>query len=292
MISDLKGNKTKQNIIILLRGKSMKYKVKQIGMWMLIAFFFLLTVSTFSNGYILGGMLFALLTMFISPLRGMIFERFHWPNLKAVTMMLIAFMLLVGGFVSLAANVDTSVNTINQLNDQVKEISLEKKSLNLTIDDLNDTISSFEEQIQQKKTEYDTSLSQKDSLIKEKEEQISQLEEQIGQLEEQLEAQANHQNKIDSLTNENNSLKDEISQLEQQVSSAKTTKAPVEDSKPSVASTTTIENEDNDETTVYITNTGEKYHLAGCRYLKSSKISISKSEAVKQGYAACKVCKP
>jgi len=46
------------------------------------------------------------------------------------------------------------------------------------------------------------------------------------------------------------------------------------------------------ETIVYITRTGEKYHQSGCRYLSKSKIEISKKEAVKNGYTACKVCKP
>lgn len=44
--------------------------------------------------------------------------------------------------------------------------------------------------------------------------------------------------------------------------------------------------------TVYITNYGEKYHTGSCRYLSKSKIAISKSEAIAQGYEACKVCKP
>lgn len=44
--------------------------------------------------------------------------------------------------------------------------------------------------------------------------------------------------------------------------------------------------------TVYITNTGEKYHRGTCRYLRYSKYSISKSDAIAQGYTACKVCRP
>lgn len=43
---------------------------------------------------------------------------------------------------------------------------------------------------------------------------------------------------------------------------------------------------------VYITKTGEKYHRAGCRYLSKSQIKTTKKEAVKNGYGACKVCKP
>ncbi len=44
--------------------------------------------------------------------------------------------------------------------------------------------------------------------------------------------------------------------------------------------------------TVYVTNTGEKYHREDCRYLRKSSIAISLSDAITQGYTACKVCKP
>jgi len=36
--------------------------------------------------------------------------------------------------------------------------------------------------------------------------------------------------------------------------------------------------------TVYVTNTGAKYHTGGCQYLSSSKIAISLSDAISQGY--------
>lgn len=44
--------------------------------------------------------------------------------------------------------------------------------------------------------------------------------------------------------------------------------------------------------TVYITETGSKYHRDGCRYLAKSKIEISKSEAIAQGYGPCSACDP
>lgn len=46
------------------------------------------------------------------------------------------------------------------------------------------------------------------------------------------------------------------------------------------------------EQVVYVTKTGKKYHKSSCHYLKRSKIKTSKSKAQKQGYTACKVCKP
>ena len=45
-------------------------------------------------------------------------------------------------------------------------------------------------------------------------------------------------------------------------------------------------------TRVYITETGECYHRAGCRYLSHSKIPISLKDAKAQGYRPCSVCDP
>ncbi len=50
--------------------------------------------------------------------------------------------------------------------------------------------------------------------------------------------------------------------------------------------------EDNKSYTVYITDTGEKYHSSGCRHLSKSKHAISRDDARAQGYEPCKVCKP
>lgn len=44
--------------------------------------------------------------------------------------------------------------------------------------------------------------------------------------------------------------------------------------------------------TVYITDTGSKYHRSGCRYLSRSSHSISRSDAKAQGYTPCSVCRP
>ncbi len=45
------------------------------------------------------------------------------------------------------------------------------------------------------------------------------------------------------------------------------------------------------EETVYVTRTGSKYHLAGCRYLRQSSIPMKLSEARKL-YTPCSVCRP
>jgi hypothetical protein len=45
-------------------------------------------------------------------------------------------------------------------------------------------------------------------------------------------------------------------------------------------------------TTVYVTNTGKKYHRAGCSYLRQSQHTIPKGEAIKRGYGPCSKCNP
>ncbi|MCI1966846.1 MAG: MBL fold metallo-hydrolase [Oscillospiraceae bacterium] len=49
---------------------------------------------------------------------------------------------------------------------------------------------------------------------------------------------------------------------------------------------------DNQSVTVYITDTGSKYHRDGCRYLKKSKHPISLKDAKAQGYGPCSRCNP
>ena len=44
------------------------------------------------------------------------------------------------------------------------------------------------------------------------------------------------------------------------------------------------------DTVVYVTNTGNKYHKASCEYLYSSKTAIGRTAAVSKGYTPCPVC--
>jgi competence protein ComEC len=46
------------------------------------------------------------------------------------------------------------------------------------------------------------------------------------------------------------------------------------------------------EVTVYITDTGERYHVSSCRYLRYSKHPVALGEAKSRGYTPCKVCQP
>jgi S1-C subfamily serine protease len=43
---------------------------------------------------------------------------------------------------------------------------------------------------------------------------------------------------------------------------------------------------------VYVTATGHSFHRAGCRFLRKSKIPMTRAKAISLGYAPCKICKP
>jgi len=61
---------------------------------------------------------------------------------------------------------------------------------------------------------------------------------------------------------------------------------------PVVAQRGTVAQQDSQTQTVYITRSGKKYHLDGCRYLAASKTAIRLKDAKAKGYTACKVCHP
>lgn len=44
------------------------------------------------------------------------------------------------------------------------------------------------------------------------------------------------------------------------------------------------------EQTVYVTRTGDKYHKAGCHHLRQSQIAMSLSQAQASGYTPCSIC--
>jgi micrococcal nuclease len=46
------------------------------------------------------------------------------------------------------------------------------------------------------------------------------------------------------------------------------------------------------ELTVYVTNTGKKYHREGCNSLSRSKIALTLGDAARSGYEPCGICKP
>lgn len=91
----------------------------------------------------------------------------------------------------------------------------------------------------------------------------------------------NLEEKVQSLTSENEKLKT------QKITDTTSTSTPQTTS----ASSNNNSSQTSNSYTVYITNTGSKYHRDGCSYLKS-KNAIDKNSAIAQGYTACSRCNP
>jgi len=49
---------------------------------------------------------------------------------------------------------------------------------------------------------------------------------------------------------------------------------------------------ENDQLTVYVTESGARYHLSSCRTLRGNGRPISLADAKRRGYTPCKVCQP
>ena len=97
------------------------------------------------------------------------------------------------------------------------------------------------------------------------------------------------QTQVDTLTSQKADLQKQVDTLKAGASSGSSSGSS--SSGGSSASVPAAYSSSNDQSeTVYITNTGSKYHSAGCRYLKKSQIPMSLSKAKQQGYTACSVC--
>ena len=129
--------------------------------------------------------------------------------------------------------------------------------------------------------------------------QVQSLTEQVQNLKEELNKNKNsledYKKQITDLQKEkitleekNKQLESDKEKLEQDLEQLKisNSKNISQDNSSNTSSTL------NDSYTVYITNSGKKYHSADCSYLSKSKISIDKNSAISRGYTPCSKCNP
>lgn len=140
----------------------------------------------------------------------------------------------------------------------------------------------------------ENTVNEKNLKIQELENTVTNTTTKVTELEDEV---ANKIAKITELEQSVNTLKEEKNTLESKISSqttsssTKSTTTSSSTKSTTSSSATTKSTTENNSYTVYITNTGSKYHRAGCSYLKSSN-PISKSDAIAQGYSACSRCNP
>ena len=121
--------------------------------------------------------------------------------------------------------------------------------------------------------------------------QVSHLEGSVSDLQAQVASLTEEKNglqtQVDTLTSQKADLQKQVDTLKAGASSGSSSGGSSSDSSSVPAA---YSSSDDQSETVYVTDTGSKYHSAGCRYLKKSQIPMSLSEAKRQGYTACSVC--
>lgn len=159
-----------------------------------------------------------------------------------------------------------------------------EKDLNSQIANLSSSLSEKEEQI--------TNLQNTNKQLKEEKQTLEaekkKLEDEKNSLEEDkknLNTKIEELQKTSSINNNSQSQNSSIN-----TSNKATTQATTQATSQTTTKTTSTSN--TDSAVVYVTKTGEKYHRAGCSYLKSSKIEMSLSDAKNKGYTACSKCNP
>ena len=105
--------------------------------------------------------------------------------------------------------------------------------------------------------------------------------------------ESNLGNRVAELETQVRLLREKVAELEKEIASLKAllgqqSNIPQRETKAQLKATPT----EAKDVTVYITNTGKKYHRASCRYLRKSMIPIKKKDAITRGYTWCSVCKP
>lgn len=186
-----------------------------------------------------------------------------------ITILSIIIILMIGTYPSANDSVPTS-----------KDLQLEEYT-NLSSD-----LAQANEKIQALETSNQT-------LTKEKEELATKLNSapSIDELQKTLEEKSHYilnlETQVGTLTAEKSQLETQNGILQQQLEEAKQTTS----SSTTTSSKSAVSNPDT-SATVYVTKTGDKYHRSSCSYLRNSKISINKNDAISQGYTACSRCNP
>lgn len=95
---------------------------------------------------------------------------------------------------------------------------------------------------------------------------------------------------IDELEAENASLERQIEEQEAEIASLEAALVAYSSSSSGSSGGITSSTSDTQSVTVYITNTGSKYHKNGCQYLRESKNAVTLTQAKSWGYTPCSRC--
>ena len=121
--------------------------------------------------------------------------------------------------------------------------------------------------------------------------EVSYLNEEIEHLNEVVDAT---QQTADNWQEKYNDVSRELASLERQIQDQEVLDAQIDQFENYVSNSSNPAPTPEPQTsvTVYITNTGEKYHRWGCQYLWNSSIAVTLNYALAAGYTPCSRCNP
>lgn len=121
--------------------------------------------------------------------------------------------------------------------------------------------------------------------------EVSQLNEEISHLTEVVDAT---QQTADNWQEKYNDVSRELASLERQIRDQEVLDAQIDQFENYVSNSSNPAPTPEPQTsvTVYVTNTGSKYHRWGCQYLWNSSIAVALDYALASGYTPCSRCNP
>lgn len=195
-------------------------------------------------------------------------------NIKKILSILCIISLIINGVLGYQlynSNQKLSQNIVDNTNEKIVSISGEVESLKIEYE----SISLVNTELNNNDSANLATISTYKNTVKKLNIKINKKNTRIGKL----------RQRIVSLKSDKKSLQSQIKSLKSSQSSSKS-------SSSTSSSNSYSDNYSSGGYTVYVTETGSKYHTSGCRYLWNSKIAMSKSEAIAEGYTACSVCNP
>lgn len=183
------------------------------------------------------------------------------PKIWALTALVLIFSLYVSYNVGETHNLNQLV--FQKAQSEIAELNQSISNINAEIDDLSTQKETINTSLSDK-AEIQNSMQDYSAKKESYENQVQQLTKDIAKLDSSIQQKQAELNK-------------KKADKQEQLRLAAEKKAAEE------ASNTTTD-------TVYITNTGKKYHRSGCQYLRKSKIAISLENARSRGYTPCSKC--
>ncbi len=209
-------------------------------------------------------------------------KKIFWKDKKNVAIVILSFILVC----FLLSSNDTEVK---ELKGQLEKENAQITELNQQLEESNSQITILRGQKEK--------LQEENQKLQGNDTETAELKANNQTLQGEKEALEDQKNQLEkekaSLQTQNQELNAKVQELQSKASSKTAGQKPT--SVTTTASTTTASSEpatDTNSATVYITDTGDKYHRGSCSYLKKSKHEISKSSAQAQGYTPCSRCNP